>query len=89
LGGIPPDYTDRANRETFLVVQIETPLAVKNVEAIAASEGVDVLFLDLVISRFGSAAKRRSKTPNCDLQLRKQSQRAPSTARRGLSHCQP
>src|SRR6185295_5064527 len=39
--GIPPDYTSYANRETFLVVQIETPLAVENVEAIAAVEGVD------------------------------------------------
>jgi len=39
------DYTDRANRETFLVVQIETPLAVENVDSIAAIDGVDVLFL--------------------------------------------
>jgi 2-keto-3-deoxy-L-rhamnonate aldolase RhmA len=39
------DYTDLANRETFLVVQIETPEAVRNVDAIAAVEGVDALFL--------------------------------------------
>lgn len=38
-------YTDDANRETFLVVQIETPEAIENVEAIAAVEGVDGLFL--------------------------------------------
>src|SRR5262249_14489290 len=43
--GISPDYTDCANRETFLAVQIETPLAIKNVEAIAAVEGIDLLFL--------------------------------------------
>jgi 4-hydroxy-2-oxoheptanedioate aldolase len=36
---------DHANRETFLVVQIETPEAVRNVEAIAAIEGVDGLFI--------------------------------------------
>lgn len=40
-----PTYADEANRETFLVVQIETPLAVHNVEAIAALEGIDALFL--------------------------------------------
>jgi 2-keto-3-deoxy-L-rhamnonate aldolase RhmA len=39
------DYIDDANRETFLVVQIETPEAVTNVEEIAAVEGVDGLFI--------------------------------------------
>jgi 4-hydroxy-2-oxoheptanedioate aldolase len=43
--GKPADYTDAANRETFLTVQIETPQALENVEAIAAVPGVDVLFL--------------------------------------------
>ncbi|MBC8357148.1 MAG: 4-hydroxy-2-oxovalerate aldolase [Planctomycetes bacterium] len=38
-------YTDEANCETFLVVQIETPQAVANVEEIAAVEGVDGLFV--------------------------------------------
>lgn len=38
-------YAADANRETFLVVQIETPEALENVEAIAAVPGVDVLFL--------------------------------------------
>jgi 2-keto-3-deoxy-L-rhamnonate aldolase RhmA len=38
------EYASHANRETFLVVQIETPLAVENVEAIAAVKGVDCLF---------------------------------------------
>ncbi|MFN0197861.1 MAG: HpcH/HpaI aldolase family protein [Planctomycetaceae bacterium] len=40
-----PTYTDEANRETFLTVQIETIEAVENVEKIAAIEGVDVLFV--------------------------------------------
>jgi 2-keto-3-deoxy-L-rhamnonate aldolase RhmA len=39
------DYVDAANRETFLVVQIETPQAVDNVEEIAAVDGVDGLFI--------------------------------------------
>ena len=38
-------YTDLANQETFLVVQIETPEAVRNVDEIAAVEGVDGLFV--------------------------------------------
>ncbi len=39
------DYPARANAETFLVVQIETPEAVDNVDAIAETEGVDGLFI--------------------------------------------
>ncbi|NNE91372.1 MAG: 4-hydroxy-2-oxovalerate aldolase [Verrucomicrobiales bacterium] len=39
------EYVAWANRETFLVVQIETPQAVENVDSIAAVEGVDCLFL--------------------------------------------
>ena len=38
-------YTDRANAETFLVVQIETPEAVDNVHEIAAVPGVDGMFV--------------------------------------------
>ena len=38
-------YVAWANRETFLAVQIETPLAVSNADAIAAVEGVDLIFL--------------------------------------------
>ena len=39
------DYLSRANDETFLVVQIETPDAVDNVDEIATVEGVDGLFV--------------------------------------------
>ena len=39
------DYVKWALEETFLIVQIETPLAIENVDAIAAVEGVDALFL--------------------------------------------
>lgn len=41
----PDEYVAWANRETFLAVQIETPEAVHNAEAIAALEGVDILFV--------------------------------------------
>lgn len=34
-----------ANRETFIVAQIETPAAVSNAEAIAAVPGIDALFV--------------------------------------------
>lgn len=43
--GAPKDYVAQANRETFLVVQIETQEALENVDAIAAVPGVDVLFI--------------------------------------------
>lgn len=38
-------YYERTNTETVLVAQIETPEAVECAEAIAATEGVDVLFV--------------------------------------------
>lgn len=38
------EYISAANRETFIAIQIEDPDALDNVEAIAAVEGVDVLF---------------------------------------------
>jgi len=39
------DYTDQANREQLLIVQIESPQALENAPAIAATEGVDGLML--------------------------------------------
>lgn len=39
------EYVAWANRETFLTVQIETPEAVRNVDAIAATPGVDIIFV--------------------------------------------
>lgn len=41
----PDEYIRWANQETFLCVQIETPEGVRNAEAIAAVEGVDMLFV--------------------------------------------
>ena len=38
-------YVEEANRETFLVVQIETSQALENLDAIASIEGVDGLFV--------------------------------------------
>lgn len=40
-------YKETANDDTLLVIQIETAKGVENAEAIAATEGVDVLFLGL------------------------------------------
>lgn len=39
------ELVEHANRETFLIVQIETPEGLNNVEAIAAVDGVDGLYL--------------------------------------------
>ena len=38
-------YIEDANRETFIVAQIETPEAVANADEIAAVEGIDALFV--------------------------------------------
>ncbi len=47
LDTLLPDkqYTVDANRETFIVAQIETPEAVANVDEIAAVHGIDCLFV--------------------------------------------
>lgn len=45
LANGPEDYLAQVNQQTFLVVQIETPEAVANADAIAAVEGVDGLFI--------------------------------------------
>lgn len=50
------DYVKQANAETCVIVQIEEPEAVQNVEEIAAVKGIDVLMIgpgDLTL-RFGS-----------------------------------
>jgi 4-hydroxy-2-oxoheptanedioate aldolase len=39
------DYTAEANRQTFLVLQIETPEAIEQVDRLAQVDGVDVLML--------------------------------------------
>ncbi len=59
FGRLPPaDYLAEANRETYLVVQIEEPEVVPHIEEIAALPGVDVLFvgpsdLTLGLGKFG------------------------------------
>jgi 4-hydroxy-2-oxoheptanedioate aldolase len=40
-----PDYLRLANENTFIVVQIEDPEAIDQVEAIAAAPGIDALFV--------------------------------------------
>lgn len=56
-------YSDTANTDTLLVVQIESPEAVENAEAIAAVPGVDALFLgpdDVMLRRGYSMTTPRS-----------------------------
>ena len=45
IGGPDTTYFDDANRETFIVAQIETPEAVENLDAIASVPGIDGLFI--------------------------------------------
>ena len=45
-GSVPLlEFTERANRDTFVAIQIETAQAVAEVDDIAAIEGVDLLFV--------------------------------------------
>jgi 2-keto-3-deoxy-L-rhamnonate aldolase RhmA len=46
IGLLPrPEYPARANRETFIVAQIEEPAALERLDEIAAVKGVDVLLV--------------------------------------------
>lgn len=38
-------FVEEANKETFLVVQVETPEAIENIETIASTPGVDGIFV--------------------------------------------
>lgn len=52
-GGKTPELTKGANEKVILIAQIETKLGVENVDAIAATEGIDALLIgpnDLSIS---------------------------------------
>ncbi len=40
-----PDYIETAHQELCLIVQVESPQGIDNVEAIAAVEGVDAVFI--------------------------------------------
>jgi len=46
FGSVPlADFAERSNRDTFVAIQIETAQAVDEVDAIAAIDGVDLLFV--------------------------------------------
>jgi len=42
-----PDHTQRSNEGVVLIVQIETPQAIENIEAIAAVPGIDAVFIGI------------------------------------------
>src|ERR1041385_4377243 len=66
------DYFKRSNEEICLVVQIETRLALKNIEAIAVIDGVDGLFIgpsDLAADH-GHLGEPRSEEHTSELQSR-------------------
>lgn len=76
-GGRPVDlagrlYSDTANEDVLLVVQIESPEAIDNAEAIAAIDGVDALFLgpdDIMLRRgYAMSAPRSEQTLGKDMQ---------------------
>lgn len=43
--GRTPDYLNTANDEICLLIQVETPLGIKNIPSIAAVDGVDGIFI--------------------------------------------
>lgn len=45
LAGGPAAYAERSNREGLVIAQIESPAGIENAEAIAATPGVDVVWL--------------------------------------------
>jgi 4-hydroxy-2-oxoheptanedioate aldolase len=65
-------YSDSANTETLLIVQIESPEAVENAAAIAATPGVDALLLgpdDITLRRgYGMSQPRDKAMLHADMQ---------------------
>jgi 4-hydroxy-2-oxoheptanedioate aldolase len=84
--GKPADYIQKANEETFLVVQIETPSALDNVDEIAAVPGVEVLFLGP-----GDMSLRLGCTPAVDdpVMLEVQKKVAAAAAKHGKAWGRP
>ena len=70
FGGFAPQYWDVVNQETLVMLQIETPKGVENVEAIAATPGVDILFIgpnDLTVtSGFNPVSHTEESIANVD-----------------------
>jgi len=65
-------YADTANEEVLLLAQIESPEAIDNAEAIAATPGVDALFLgpdDIMLRRgYPMTAPRSKETLGADME---------------------
>ncbi|KII84830.1 hypothetical protein PLICRDRAFT_146366 [Plicaturopsis crispa FD-325 SS-3] len=60
------EYIDTANESTILIVQIESPLGLKNAQEIAAVDGVDMLFVgpnDLAMA-MGNGSKSHTECPD-------------------------
>ena len=58
------NYADTANDDVMLIVQVESPEAIANADAIAATPGVDALFLgpdDIMLRRGYSMTETRTK----------------------------
>lgn len=68
-------YIDDANRETFIVAQIETPEAVANAEEIAAVPGIDLLFIGP-----GDLALRLAADPKIELTMEQAVERVAAAA---------
>lgn len=79
------DYIEAANRETFLTVQLETPEAIANVDAIASVKGVDILFIGT-----GDLGMRIRRCPGVGFTLEEAIEKvAASAAKHGVTWCCP
>lgn len=75
------EYIDGAARETFLVIQLETPEAIENVDAIASIEGVDGMFVGI-----GDLGMRIRRCPGVKLTLEAALEKvAAAAARHGVA----
>jgi 4-hydroxy-2-oxoheptanedioate aldolase len=71
------EYVEHCNRETFLVVQIETPEAVANIDAIASVEGLDGLFIGP-----GDLSLRIRHLPSGELSLEQATEKVAAAAKK-------
>ena len=84
--GIPMDeYVRDANKETFLVIQLEDPNAIEQAEAIAAVEGVDVIMLGPADFSVLSGIPGQFDHPSIEKSLNKIAQPAANTGKHWAS----
>lgn len=64
--GLEPDYIVKANQQMLIALQVESHVAVENIEAIAATPGADIIFIG--VNDLAGSIGRLEQTGHADVQ---------------------